>query len=78
MRVVQRHGQRTTHQSVAAQRAVKARQAAHFEDLPYPFALFPQQPAGGIKKLYLAAGVGAVPELVLKALQPDGVALSVR
>ena len=41
MRVIQRHGQRTTHQSVAAQRAVKARQAAHFEDLPYPFALFP-------------------------------------
>ena len=76
--MVQRHRERPTHQSVAAQRAVKARQTAHFEDLPYPFALFPQQPAGGIEKLRLAAGVGAVPELVLKALQTHGVALSVR
>ena len=63
---------------MTAQRAVEARQTAHFEDLPYPFPFFPQQPAGGIKKLRLAARVGAVPELILQALQPYGVTLSVR
>ena len=78
MGMVQRHRKRPTHQSVAAQRAVKARQPAHFEDLPYPFTLFPQQPARGIKELRLAAGVGAVSELVLEALKTHGVALSVR
>ena len=42
MGVIQCHRERPTHQSVAPQRAVKARQPAHFQYLPNPFALFPQ------------------------------------
>jgi hypothetical protein len=49
---------------MAAQRAVKAGQAAHPEDLPHAVALFAHQPAAGLIKLHFAAGVGAVAELL--------------
>jgi hypothetical protein len=49
---------------MAAQRAVKAGQAAHPEDLPHAVALFAHQPATGLIKFHFAAGVGAVAELL--------------
>ncbi|MNZ98475.1 hypothetical protein D3C78_1177580 [compost metagenome] len=57
MGVVQRNRERTARQPVATQRAVKARQAPHFEDLAYAFALFPYNPTGSVHKLRFAAGV---------------------
>ena len=53
---------------MAAQRAVEAGQAAHFEDLPYAVPLFAHQPAAGVIELHLAAGVRAVAELIQMAV----------
>ena len=59
-RVVQRHRISTAHQGMAAGRAVKAGQRAHFKDLPHAIALFAHQPSAGVKELHFAAGVGAI------------------
>ncbi|SSM05320.1 Uncharacterised protein [Klebsiella pneumoniae] len=62
--MIQRHREGATHQGMAAQRAVKAGQAAHPEDLPHAVAFVAHQPAAGLIKLHFATGVGAVAELL--------------
>ncbi|VAU69186.1 Uncharacterised protein [Klebsiella pneumoniae] len=57
MGMIKRHRERTAHQSVAAKRAVKARQPTHLKNLPDTFTLFAQQPAVSIKELSLTAGI---------------------
>ena len=71
--VVQRHRQRTTHQAVAAHRTVKARQPAHFEDLPDTVSLLTQRPAERLLELHFAAGVGAIAEFVFQPLKANGI-----
>lgn len=77
MGMVQRHRQRPAHQPMATHCAVKARQPAHSEDLPNTIPLFAKQPASGIEEFRFTAGVGAIAELILKTLQPYGIALAV-
>ncbi|AFJ98071.1 hypothetical protein ES15_0498 [Cronobacter sakazakii ES15] len=78
MGVVKRHRQRAAHQPVATERAVKARHAAHTQDLAHAFALFAKQPAERVEKLRLAAGVGAVAEFIFQTLKAHRVALAIR
>jgi hypothetical protein len=74
---VQRDGRRLAHQPGGAERAVEARHHPHLEDLRHAAARLADAPAERAVELDLRAGVGLVAELVLQALDRDGVARAV-
>ena len=75
--MVQCKAQGLAHQAAGAQRAIKTRHRAHFEDLRNAPAFIAHQPGRGVFKLDLAAGVGLVAQLVLEALDANTVEAAV-
>ena len=76
--MVQRHRIGPAHQRMAAQGAVKAGQATHFENLPDAIPLFSDQPTASVEKLDFTAGVRAVTQFIFQPLQMYAVTLTVR
>ena len=75
--VVQRLGERLTHQGGRADRGVEPGVVHHLDDGAHAVALLADQPGERARVLDLRRGVGAVAELVLEALDQDGVARAV-
>ena len=75
--VVQRLGERLAHQRGGADRGVEPGVVDHLDDGAHAVALLADQPGERARVLDLGRGVGAVAELVLEALDQDGVARAV-
>ena len=75
--VVQCNTQGLAHQATGAQGTIQPGHAAHFENLGDAASFLAHQPGACLHKLYFGTGVGLVTQLVLEALELNGIGLTV-